>query len=100
MRIAVPDWWMMQGEPMAHARQKLAADLRFEHKVAYNIRLLERVLKKAGFEEIRPIEFSNADGTVQKQRRIVAEEGMIWRSSEYDPRGGVSVIVDAVKRKR
>jgi predicted SAM-dependent methyltransferase len=66
------------------------------HKVAYSYKLLQDVFEGAGFVT-RLLEYHDEAGQLHL-REWDPVDGMIHRSSKYDPRGAVSVILDAVKQ--
>lgn len=65
------------------------------HKVLYDYRLLSEVFESAGFS-IRLLEYHDEGGCLHLEEWNLAE-GMIHRSARFDPKGAVSIILDAVK---
>jgi len=98
LRIAVPDAWRPTAGDAA-----AAADIRDGHSVQYNAESLVQLLKRAGFEVVLLLEHHDAGGIVHADAAVwdppnnSSEGGIIARSKAFDPRGAVSLIVDAVK---
>lgn len=68
------------------------------HKVAYTYRLLQDVFERAGFIT-KLLEYHDEAGQLHLCEWS-SDDGMIRRSSKRDPRGAVSIVLDAIKRDR
>lgn len=65
------------------------------HKVVYTYKSLVEVFESAGFR-VRLLEYHDEAGVFHMQDWAPAE-GMVRRSKRFDPRGPVSIILDAKK---
>jgi predicted SAM-dependent methyltransferase len=97
IRVAVPDGLY----PDPEYRQYIGIDGAAGggmggHKVLYTYRLLQDVFEGAGFV-IKLLEYHDEAGQAHL-RDWSPDDGMIRRSSKYDPRGAVSIILDAMKQ--
>ena len=105
LRVAVPDAWRENSPPdgKRHRRRNrlreaaLADDIKHGHRVRYNIGVLVRLLRACGFDgTVRQLEWHSRAGFGYR-RRWDPRDGFVQRSRAFDPRGGVSLIVEATK---
>jgi predicted SAM-dependent methyltransferase/GT2 family glycosyltransferase len=101
LRIAVPDGYHPDPDYIAQVKPGGYGPGADDHKVLYNYRSLTRLLQENGFEP-NLLEWFDETG-VFHAREWSPDDGMIQRSSRYDPRNKAvanrytSLIIDAVK---
>ena len=96
VRVAVPDSLASALNNSTVAAISRRNDIRDGHLVRFTERSLASIFRAAGFHDCRPLEYFSADG-LHLRRPFNISEGDIQRSSRYDPRGQISIILDCIK---
>jgi predicted SAM-dependent methyltransferase len=101
LRIAVPDGFHPDPDYIAQVKPGGYGPGADDHKILFDYKILSGMLENAGFQ-VRLLEWFDEEGDFHAERWD-GENGMIIRSTRFDPRNSVnptkytSLIVDAVK---
>ena len=96
LRLAVPDAYHNDNLGSSELKARRAEDIEWDHRIQFNHVSLTILLTSMSFKEVVLLEWHTRRG-FSYTRRWSPLQGFVQRTKYFDPRGPVSLLVDAVK---